>query len=300
MRISTKQIYDNSLRTMQRQQRSVEQSQSQLSTGQRVQRPSDDPIGIGRTLNLENQLSSLDQYERNAQRAKSTLSLQEQTLSNAGDSILRLRELALQGGSPVNDLTQRAMLAQEVEAQISILMGLGNTRDDTGEYVFAGTRDDGPPFVVNPEGAVVYQGSQTPRQLALSDTTSVQTREPGDGLFLDGQANVFAAAEELREVMAGSKVDIVPDIERILVRLGKSQEVLNAQRASIGNRLGQVELTEEFNGNLKQQLQGVLSDTRDANYLEAISQFNQQLTALEAVQKTFMQVSQLSILRFFQ
>jgi flagellar hook-associated protein 3 FlgL len=300
MRISTKQIYDNSLRTMQRQQRSVEQSQSQLSTGQRVQKPSDDPIGIGRTLNLENQLSSLDQYERNAQRAKSTLSLQEQTLSNAGDSILRLRELALQGGSPVNDLTQRAMLAQEVEAQISILMGLGNTRDDTGEYVFAGTRDDGPPFVVNPAGAVEYQGSQTPRHLALSDTTGVQTRESGDRLFLDGQANVFAAAEELREVLGGSKLDIVPDLERILVRLGKSQEVLNAQRASIGNRLGQVELTEEFNGNLKQQLQGVLSDTRDANYLEAISQFNQQLTALEAVQKTFMQVSQLSILRFFQ
>ncbi len=300
MRISTSQIFETSLRAMQRQQQGIEKSQSQLSSGQKVQKPSDDPIGIGRTLNLENQMSSLEQYERNAQRAKSTLGLQEQTLANVGDSILRLRELALQGGSPANDTRERTMLAGEVKAQINILMGLVNTRDDTGEYVFAGTRDDVPPFVVNAQGDVEYQGSPTARQLALNDTTTVQTRDPGDQLFLDGESNVFAAANELRQLLEGSDPNIVPELEQVLVRLGKSQEVLNAQRASIGNRLGQIELTDDFNADMKLQLKQVLSDTRDADYLEAISLFNQQVTALEAIQKTFMQVSQLSILRFFQ
>lgn len=300
MRISTRQIFEQSLKSMQRQQEGLQTSQSRLSSGLRLQKPSDDPIGIGRALNLENQMASLEQYARNGLRAQSSLNLQEQTLASTSESVQRLRELALQGGVPSNDGKERRMLAEEVEAQVNILLSLGNTRDENGEYVFAGTRADVPPFVRDAVDTVVYQGSGTPRVLALNEGTSVQMRDPGDKLFLDGESNVFAAAEQLKTLLTSGAPDITSGIEQVLTRLGQSQEVLTAQRATVGARLNQIELADDINAGMKQQLQQVLSETRDADYLETISTFNQQLTALEAVQKTFLQVSELSLLRFFQ
>jgi len=148
--------------------------------------------------------------------------------------------------------------------------------------------------------AVIYQGSSTPRSLALNEGTSVQMRDPGDKLFLDGEANVFAAAEELRRLLTSGGGEITSGIEQVLTRLGKAQETLTAHRATIGARLNQIELADDINAGLKLQMQQVLSETRDADYLETISRFNQQITALEAVQKTFMQVSELSLLKLFQ
>lgn len=300
MRISTRQLFEQSLKSMQRQQSGLQTSQSQLSSGLRLQKPSDDPIGIGRALNLENQMASLDQYARNGLRAQASLSLQEQTLASTSESVQRLRDLALQGGVPSNDGKERSMLAEEVRAQVNILLSLGNTRDENGDYIFGGTRADVVPFVRDPVDAVIYQGSSTPRSLALNEGTSVQMRDPGDKLFLDGEANVFAAAEELRTLLTSGGGDINSGIEQVLTRLGKAQETLTAHRATIGARLNQIELADDINAGLKLQMQQVLSETRDADYLETISRFNQQITALEAVQKTFMQVSELSLLKFFQ
>ena len=93
--------------------------------------------------------------------------------------------------------------------------------------------------------------------------------------------------------------NISSGLDSVLEQLGKSQVVLNTNRATVGARLNQVELADDINAGIKLQLQTVLSETRDADYLETISRFNQQLTALEAVQKTFMQVSELSLLKFF-
>jgi len=298
MRISTSQIFNQSLKSMQRQQSELQISQSQLSSGLRLQKPSDDPTGMGRALNLESSLSSLDQYARNNLRAGSSLKLQEQTLASTAESVQRLRELALQGGSPANDAKERRLLAEEVEAQINTLLSLVNTRDENGEYIFAGSRTDQQPFVRNAADDVLYQGSQVAKELALSDGTMIRIRDPGDALFMEEPGSVFVAARELRELLTGDSSNITSGIENVLERLGKSQETLDAQRAVIGARLNQAEMADEINAGLKFQLQTVLSETRDIDYLEVISRFNQQVTALEAVQKTFISVSELSLLKF--
>ena len=299
MRISTSQIFNQSLKSMQRQQSELQISQAQLSSGLKLLKPSDDPIGIGRSLNLEASLASLEQYGRNSLRAESSLNLQEQTLESTAESVQRLRELTLQGGVPSNDGKERRLLAEEVNAQINILLGLANTRDENGEYIFAGSRTDQQPFVRNTSEDVLYEGSQTPKELALNGSTTIQVRDPGDALFVAAEGNIFAAAKQLKELLASDSGNISSGIESVLEQLGKSQETLNANRATVGARLNQVELADDINAGIKLQLQTLLSETRDADYFETISRFNQQLTALEAVQKTFMQVSELSLLKFF-
>ena len=81
MRVSTQAFFQNSIATLQKLQSDLNSLQEQVATGRRIQRPSDDPVGAARSLNLRESLETLDQYQRNTSQARSRLQLEEQTLT---------------------------------------------------------------------------------------------------------------------------------------------------------------------------------------------------------------------------
>jgi flagellar hook-associated protein 3 FlgL len=298
MRISSNQIFQSSVRTMQSQQVELEQTQSQLSSGVRIQKPSDDPRGVGSAINLELRLEELAQYDRNGIRATTALNLQEQTLANASDVILRLREITLQGSSPSVDNAQRKLLGEEVSAQINILLSIANSRDGSGEYIFGGSRTDQTPFQEGSNG-IEYAGSQQPRGIAVGVGLEIQVLDPGNRIFSSGGSDlVFATVARLQNALETSDEFDVEASRQILQELDSTLETLTSQRAIVGARLTQVEFSSNFNSDWSLQLKTALSETRDVDYAETISLLNQQVTALEAAQRTFVSISDLSLLRF--
>lgn len=298
MRISSNQIFQSSVRTMQSQQVELEQTQSQLGSGVRIQKPSDDPRGVGSAINLELRLEELAQYDRNGIQATTALNLQEQTLANASDVILRLREITLQGSSPSIDKAQRKLLGEEVSAQINILLSIANSRDGSGEYIFGGSRTDQTPFQESSNG-IEYAGSQQPRGIAVGVGLEIQVLDPGSRIFSSGGSDlVFATAARLQNALETSDQFDVEASKQILQELDSTLETLTSQRAIVGARLTQVEFSSNFNSDWSLQLKTALSETRDVDYAETISLLNQQVTALEAVQRTFVSISDLNLLRF--
>ena len=283
---------------MQSQQVKLNQTQSQLGSGVRIQKPSDDPRGVGSAINLELRLEELEQYDRNGTQATTALNLQEQTLANASDVILRLREITLQASSPSIDKAQRELLAEEVSAQVNILLGIANSRDGSGEYIFGGSRTDQPPFKEGANG-IEYAGSQQPRGVAVGVGLEIQVLDPGSRIFSSGESDlVFATAARLQNELEYADQFEVETSEQLLEELDNTLETLTSQRAIVGARLTQVEFSSNFNSDWSLQLQTALSETRDVDYAETISLLNQQVTALEAVQRTFVRVSDLNLLRF--
>lgn len=283
---------------MQSQQVELEQTQSQLGSGVRIQKPSDDPRGVGSAINLELRLEELAQYDRNGIQATTALNLQEQTLANASDVILRLREITLQGSSPSFDNAQRKLLGEEVSAQINILLSIANSRDGSGEYIFGGSRTDQTPFQETING-IEYAGSQQSRGIAVGVGLEIQVLDPGSRIFSSGGSDlVFATVARLQNALETSDQFDVEASKQILQELDSTLETLTSQRAIVGARLTQVEFSSNFNSDWSLQLKTALSETRDVDYAETISLLNQQVTALEAVQRTFVSISDLSLLRF--
>lgn len=83
-----------------------------------------------------------------------------------------------------------------------------------------------------------------------------------------------------------------------LANLDQALQTVNNQRAAVGARLNTIDSTDSVNQDFKLQLETVLSDTRDLDYADAISRFNQQLTALQVAQQAFAKTSELSLFRF--
>jgi flagellar hook-associated protein 3 FlgL len=183
MRLSSVQIFQQGISAILAQQAKLNQTEQQLATGRRVLTPSDDPVAAVQILDITEDLELVDQYQRNGSLAQGQLALEETVLGEVGNVILRVRELALQANNASQSPETRNSIATEIEARIGELEALANTRDGTGEYIFAGFQAGSEPF--GRQGSVVsYAGDDGQRFLQIGSSTQVAVRDSGQDVFM--------------------------------------------------------------------------------------------------------------------
>ena len=121
-----------------RLQAGIQKTQAQVSSGIKLQSAADDPVAAARIQESERWLLAAEQHERNGDMVGSRLGLQEGAIADAADILLRVRELAVQGGNGALDRSARRILATEVRSSVDQLMQIANRRSPSGEYLFAG------------------------------------------------------------------------------------------------------------------------------------------------------------------
>ena len=138
MRISTSQIFDAGSRSIMDGQSALYKTQNQLSTGRRFLTPQDDPVAASQVL-LDTQAREVAaQYADNQSNATSQLSLEESRLSSIVDSVQYIKEQAVVGGNGSYSDSQRASIADDLQNQLNSLLGVANSADASGHYLFSG------------------------------------------------------------------------------------------------------------------------------------------------------------------
>lgn len=208
MKISTAHVYRLGVQSITSQQEALAKTQAQLSSGKRINLPSDDPTGMAKLLDIKAGIDRIDQFSRNTEFANSALALEESVLSQVNNSLQRVRELVLQANNATNSVTDRESIAQEVVQRMQELTSLANSRDAAGNYLFAGNRTNVVPFtMVN--GSITYNGDQGERSLQTGANTKVRLSDSGDSAFLrirngDGTLSVQADAVNTGAAVFGS------------------------------------------------------------------------------------------------
>ncbi len=105
----------------------MDNQQNQLATGRKINKPSDDPVGISYTMRYRSELSANDQYQRNVDSAISWLGNTDPTLGQAGDVLQRLRELAVQADNGSNPAAALEAISNEVGQLRDQLINISNT-----------------------------------------------------------------------------------------------------------------------------------------------------------------------------
>jgi flagellar hook-associated protein 3 FlgL len=187
MRISTQQYFDTSASKYQSNYSSVVQAQQQASSGVRVQTAADDPVAAQRLLMLQQQKDMLAQYSGNITSIQNTLTNEESVLTAISTTIQAGSQLALRAGGVTSD-ADRKSIAVEVGALEDQLLGLLNSKDSAGNYLFSGSKTDTPPYSRNNDGTYSYQGDENELSLQVSETLNVRTSDTGKTI-LEGAVN---------------------------------------------------------------------------------------------------------------
>ncbi len=180
MRVSTAYIFDQNLSAMLNKQAELGKTQLQVSTGNRILNPSDDPAGSVQILNLQREVSLSEQYLSNATKAENKQSSEEGVLDSATSMLQRIRELAVQGLNSTNTQADKQAIAIEIKQLNEQLLALANTRDSNGDYLFSGFKSNTQPYgTINGD----YQGDEGQRNIKVGEGVLIETNDPGNQVF---------------------------------------------------------------------------------------------------------------------
>ena len=300
MRISTAQIFRQSVDAMLDRQKELSQTELQVASGKRILNPSDDPSATVRILDLKETQQRLLQFQRNADAATAKLDQEETALQGMENLLQRVRELAVQGNNDPLGAEGRSAVAAEIRQHIDSFLQLANTQDANGEYVFAGFQSQTTPFSHDGVGNFSYHGDSGQRMLKIGESREVAVGDPGS-IFMDfaavggGSTNVGEVLYRLATNLEAGNADpeALGDIDTALGSL------LNL-RAKVGARMNAIDNQKDANDAFDLAVTTVRSSLEDLDYAEAISRFNQQLTALQAAQQSFIKIQDMSLFNFMR
>lgn len=300
MRIATTQIFQRGIDSMLDQQARVFKTQLQLSANKRFLSPADDPTAAAQVLGLNESIAINKQYSTNAKAAQTRLEIEETSLDGAVNALQRARELAVQGLNGTQSAESRRGIAQEIRQLMDQVLSLANTRDPSGEYIFAGADSLTQPFTHDGSGGFTYAGDQGQRQLQIGPSRQIAVGDSGLDVFMKiddaagtGYQDVFTTLYSLATEFEADTAN--PD------RLTELDNAINnvlEVRARIGARLNAVDREEQVNLAYSVQLQSALSDVQDLDLAQAATDLNRQTVVLQAAQQAFIRVQGLSLFNY--
>jgi len=184
MRISTSMIYDLGVGSIQQQTSALVKTQQQVATGRRILTPADDPVAAARVLDVSQSKALNQQYDVNTGSAASALEMEETALASIGDLIQDVRVTALNAGNATLDHNNLASLATELRGRYQELLGIANSTDGNGQYMFSGYKGSTQPFSEISPGNVAYNGDQGQRLIQISPSRELAVSDAGSDVFM--------------------------------------------------------------------------------------------------------------------
>jgi flagellar hook-associated protein 3 FlgL len=184
MRISTLTFRTSALDQMQQLESDLATTQSQLSSGKKLQSAADDPVGMAQVNQLNAELSASQQYVTNGDAVGTNLKLEEQALTNATNVLQSARDLAVEANDGSLSVTQRQAIATQLQQLTQQLVAIGNATDGSGNYLFGGYANTTKPFAQS-GSSVSYAGSDQVSQVQISANQRISGGDAGSSVFMN-------------------------------------------------------------------------------------------------------------------
>lgn len=288
MRVTNSILYRTVKRNIQRSSSDVNKYQEQITSGKRINRPSDDPLGAMRSQQLYTKLNKIGQYSRNQTYAKSWLSMTESVLTQSSDLMVRLKEIAIAQASGNSNAETREIAAEEVQTIRDQLLSLANTKVGN-RSVFAGHQTNGEAFLNNGQ----YAGDEGEILLNINDGITVQVNKLGDDVFAAGAGKtVFESLSEFVTALQGNDQT---EIQSKIDELDLSFDSINRSLSSVGAIQNQVDNVENIAEENEIRHKDELGQVEEVDIVEAVIGLETAQNAFQAALSSAKTISQMNL-----
>ncbi|MBA4043495.1 MAG: flagellar biosynthesis protein FlgL [Erythrobacter sp.] len=293
-------FFDRSLAQMANLREGIERARTQIATGNRIERGSDDPAAAAqlRAVARREALSSVE--GENAARLGQDLQAASDELEGVNELLQRARELAVQAANtPTGDVGRRA-IGFELQQLSEELFSRANGTTITGEPLFAGLAS-GAAFTRDAAGNVSYAGTLASGAVPVAPGTAIERGLPGNEVFefnLGGTpSSAFRVLGDLVTALTGGSPDPVGAANAAIEGIDTALDTANRAQTILGTRLAWTEQVQLQQTDRDVALAERRSRVGDTDVAEAIVRLQQSLTALEASQSAFARVAELNLFR---
>jgi len=299
LRVTSQMTARNTLRDLQGNLSSLADLQRKMSSGKQISRPSDDPYGASRAMELRTEIGGLQQYQKNVDDGTAWLDASDTALGKIGDAVQRIRELLVRGGTDSSGQQARDAAADEIDQLIETIKQEANVQY-AGRYVFAGTATDRAPYALL--GADTYNGNRGTITREIGPGVEIQVNTDISGLLGNGDgAGDNLLLDTLRDISADLRAG---DGDRLrgtdIVRLDANFDRLNAMRADVGARTNRMAIADARLASLEENSVSLLSSVEDADTPKTLIEYTTQQAAYNMALKAGANVVQNSLMDFLR
>lgn len=303
MRLSSSVIFQQQQSSIQSTYSSYASSLTQVSSGLRVSKPSDDPIAASQSVLVSQAQSASEKYSTSRSSAESSLEIEDSVLDEITNIISKVQSLIVKAANTTYTDEDRESMATELQSYKEQLVTLGNSTDGSGNYIFGGYSTDTAPFTMDDDGTVTYNGSSTAISVSISANRSITVGDTGSDLFGENGSNIFDTIDKALSAMSTSLDNTDSDaVEEYSNTMGEVMSTLSDQyddvlkvQSALGGKLNEIDSLESLSTDLDLVYSDRQSELVDADYTEAISNYTMQKVALQATYQAMSVMSSLSL-----
>jgi len=288
LRITHQQATNSVLSSLKRQSELIQTAQRMVSTGKWISRPSDDPQAMADILDARQILSTLEQYQRNIDKAELHTEALATTLDTVNDFVERAQGIAAGAGQSPELNTALAIDVALVREQLIQLANqqLGDV------YLFAGHQGDTAPFLN--DGS--YVGDQGAYRISIGQSAELTLKVDGRTIFIDTE-DIFSILENLQTALENGDNG---QIDAQAAALDRFHAHLQTVRADIGGARDQMEVSRSYLDRFSLNIEKNLADTEEADPAAAIMELQTHTTVYEAALSAAASLLQPSLLTFLR
>ena len=253
----------------------------QLSSGKRINRPSDDPMGSLKVSTLTTEKRSYVQYQRNIDAGNHLLNTSDSVLNEATNTLLRTKELAIQSLNSSLLPSDRNGLADEVASMRESLRALANTKTNN-RYIFGGFQSTTAPY----DPALGFVGDSNATQYDVGQGHKVKVTTAGGAAFGDGTPGTIDVFNNLLQLEVAIRAGFEVDMQDQLGTLETSVEQVIQTRQGLGIQMGRLQGAQAITDLMQEKIPDALSKIQDTDFAEVVAELKLVETSLEATLAT--------------
>ena len=298
MRIASNTISDQIVRQIQQLNTQQARLQAQVSSGQRITNPEDDPAAVASVLNLTSSSRQVAQFADNASHALAVSQASYAGLQSIKAVSDRAGELATLGtGTLGTDAMQS--YATETNQLIEQAVQTANSTFN-GNYLYAGTAVTTPPFTVTRDASgqitgVTYAGNSGQTAVNLSETSSINPST--DGTTNAGLGDFINSLVALRDALNSGNTSAVSAAQPGLTT---GENLLVSSIANVGGVQTRIQAAQTDLTSRQTSLDSLISSSTDADLPSTVVKLNQAQTAYKAALSSAANIMSVSLLDYLK
>lgn len=289
-------LYSMTIDAIETDRQRLNTAMQQISTGQSVNSPSDNPAATAGLIENTAQTNANDQFQQSISSLQGVLQTADTVLGSVITNLTQAISVGTEGANGGLSQTDMQALGQEVESIQSTIQNLANTSYQ-GSYLFAGTAVSTEPFVSDtgsPSG-ISYAGNNAANSVQIGQDQSVSTNLPGSAIFTAPGADVFQALHDLSTALENGG-----DVSSALSEVQTAFNTISSQRTFYGNTLDELSAVNDSLSQQQLTLAQQTSNLISADPAKAASNLVQAEYTLNAALSAFGRISQNTLLDYLK
>ncbi len=323
MRIDSLTYFSASLPGLRGNQEAIARLNQQIASGKALLAPKDDPLATDRILDLSNRVAARTQFAANQDMAEISLKYENTVVEELSQALSEARGL-LAGVGNSGDTELLTIHAQQLSGVFQHILGLANTKNPSGDYIFSGYNTSTQPYTNAGSGAATtYGGTAYPggtrnleidigRQVQVSDNiynvfkfvdatlgdTADATADPTDPSYVAGTEHDLLRNLGHAVANLGSGTLTSKEIDDYVALIDSSLKSLNLVEYRIAGAMSEIADTRATTKAHLLQETNALSDIQQVDQAAAIVELQTRQTTLEAAGNAYARTSGLTLFNY--